>query len=262
MQQPPTRPRQAVVLAAGEGSRLSPLTELVPKPMLPIDGQAVVERVLGQLVASGVERATIVVGHLAEALRTFVDRLELPLEVAYVEQGERRGTAHALQLALAAGLGHADTVVAASDTWWRDEDVAGLVDGAAADRDALVTMALLRWPVTQLPHHSAVQLDDVLCVRRVLHRVDPDAEPAGASALSGSPLYVFRAEFWERVAAIEPSPSGVVELATGIQRAIDDGELVRGFEVAGARDLTRPGDLLRHNFAYLAPWLDAANPSR
>ncbi len=256
-----TRPRQALLLAAGEGSRLRPLTDHVPKPMLPIDGQAVVERLIGQLVDNGIERITVVVGYRGEVLRQFLEQVALDVELAFVDQAERRGTGHALQLALAAGLERADTIMAGSDTWWRDEDVSRLFSGVASNADALVTMSLLRWPVTKLPHSMAVQLDDDHRVERVLHRVDPQAEPPGATALSGSPLYCFRAAFWEYVERIEPA-GGVVELATGIQQAIDDGLVVRGHEVHGARDLTRPEDLLRHNFGYLAPWLDEANPPR
>lgn len=250
-------PRQALLLAAGEGSRLRPLTDHVPKPMLPIHGQAVVERLLIQLVRAGIERVTVVIGYRGDVLREFLEGLDPGVELTFVEQPERLGTGHALQLALAAGLDRVDTIMAASDTWWRDEDVAALIDDASRDADALVTMSLLRWPVAQLPHSMAVLTDDDRRVTRVLHRVDPAAEPAGATALSGSPLYLFRAPFWSYVERIEPA-GGVLELATGIQQAIDDGRVVRGHEVRAARDLTRPEDLLRHNFGYLDPWLDAA----
>lgn len=251
------RPRQALLLAAGEGSRLRPLTDHVPKPMLPIQGQAVVERLLGQLTRAGVEHVTVVIGYRGDMLRTFIERVASGLELSFVEQPERRGTGDALQLALAAGLDRADTIMAASDTWWRDEDVNKLIDGAARDQQALVTMSLLRWPVGRLPHSMAVQVASDDRVERVLHRLDPAAEPADATALSGSPLYVFRAPFWSYVERIEPTDD-VVQLATGIQAAIDDGHAVRAHEVYEARDLTRPEDLLRHNFSYLDPWLDEA----
>lgn len=257
MRESTTAPRQALLLAAGEGSRLRPLTDHVPKPMLPIHGQAVVERLIGQLVRVGVQRITIVVGYRGDVLRAFLERIASDVELTFVEQSERRGTAHALQLALESGLDRVDTIVAASDTWWRDEDVTGLVDDAASDEQALVTMSLLRWPIAQLPHSTSVLTDDERRITRVLHRVDPTVEPADATALSGSPLYVLRAPFWSYIERIQPT-GGVIELATGIQQAIDDGCVVRGHEVHDARDLTRPEDLLRHNFSYLERWLDAA----
>ncbi len=257
MQEPTAALRQALLLAAGEGSRLRPLTDHVPKPMLPIHGQAVVERLVGQLVRIGVERITVVIGYRGDVLRAFLERIASGIELTFVEQPQRLGTGHALQLALDAGLERVDTIMAASDTWWRDEDVTALVDDATRDEQALVTMSLLRWPVAQLPHSMAVRTDHERHVTRVLDRVDPAAEPADATALSGSPLYVLRAPFWSYVERIQPA-GGVIELATGIQQAIDDGHLVRAHEIHGARDLTRPEDLLRHNFGYLDRWLDAA----
>lgn len=245
-------PRQAVLLAAGEGSRLRPLTDHVPKPLLPIDGRAVIDTLVAQLRALGVERYIVVVGYHGDTLRTYLDRTwGAELDLRYVEQPERLGSAHALQCALAAPLERCDTIVAGTDTVWRDDDVA-----AVARRDAersLVTMALRRWPLEQLPHRSCATVDERMRVRRVLEK--PTAAQVD-SALSGSPLYVFRSAFWPYVAELGADPSGgVMELATALQRAIDDGHEVLGVEVHDTRDITRAGDLLRFNFPYLRAYV-------
>src|SRR2546421_12129581 len=62
----------AIVMAAGEGSRLRPLTERWAKPVLPIDGRPVIATVLRELAAAGIEQATVVTGHLAEQVETVV----------------------------------------------------------------------------------------------------------------------------------------------------------------------------------------------
>ena len=62
----------AVVIAAGLGTRLRPLTERYAKPVLPIDGTPVLAHLLRELAAAGVPRATIVTGHLAEQVERFV----------------------------------------------------------------------------------------------------------------------------------------------------------------------------------------------
>lgn len=253
-------PRAAIVLAAGEGSRLRPLTDRIPKPLLPIDGEPVLGRVLRQLRDVGVRDATVVVGRGGRIVREFVSGTAERPHVRFVEQGERRGTAHALQLATADAEPVGPCVVCAADTAWRDDDVAALVEGHASARP-LATMALLRWPVEQLPHHSRVRVDAEGLVERVLDRVDPSVAAAGERALAGSPLYVFEPAMWRRVAAVRPvEPGGVVELWRALQGAIDGGTAVRGHEIHGARDLTRPDDLLRANFPYLRPWLDEAGP--
>lgn len=253
---------RAIVLAAGEGSRLRPLTDRVPKPLLPIDGEPVLGRVLRQLRHVGVVEATVVVGHLGGAVRAFVDANAGGLSVRFVEQPQRRGTAHALQLATAGAVPDGPCLVCAADTAWVDEDVARLVAAHRRERP-LATMALLRWPLNHLPHHSRVVLDADGLVERVLDRIGPAGGDDGATALSGSPLYVFEPELWRRVAAVEPAePGGVVELWRALQGAIDEGERVLGHELRAARDLTRPDDLLRYNFPYLGRWLDEAMPGR
>lgn len=252
--------RHAVVLAAGQGSRLRPLTDDVPKPLLPIDGVPVIERVLTQLADQRVEHARVVVGYRGEVVRRHLQQLASEREwpqLTFTDQPEQLGSAHALQSALADGLPRVDTVMAASDTWWRDEDVAAVV-AAFAQHRPICALGLRRWPVEQLPHRSTCVVDAELRVTKVVEK--PAAETlAAGSGLAGSPLYVFRHDLWGFVEEIEQDAHGLHELAVGLQRAIDAGHELRGVEVLDTRDLTRPADLLRFNFPYLAPYLHAAD---
>src|SRR5918995_508798 len=90
---------EAVVLAAGEGRRLRPLTERWPKPILPIDGKPVIVTLLGELEAAGVGEVTVVVGHLGEQIRNLLDGFG----VRFAEQPEAVGSAHALRRAVGGG---------------------------------------------------------------------------------------------------------------------------------------------------------------
>jgi len=249
----------AVVLAAGQGSRLRPLTDAVPKPLLPIDGRPVVARVLDQLAAAGVTHAMVVVGYAGAVLQDFLER-SVPGEqwprLTFATQEERLGSAHALQCALAAGLPPVNSLMAAADTWWRTEDVVRVADTFRAEGPAAV-MGLRRWPVAQLPHRSVVNVDDELRVQTVVEKPELSTLP-GATGLSGSPIYAFAAPLWERVRAVHAPPGEIRELATALQRAIAAGEVIRGVEVTETRDLTRPADLLRHNFPYLTDLVPAS----
>jgi UTP-glucose-1-phosphate uridylyltransferase len=108
---------EAVVLAAGEGRRLRPLTERWPKPILPIDGKPVIVTLLRELEVAGVEDVTVVVGHLGHQIRTLLDGFE----VRFAEQPEPLGSADALRRAVEAGararflVTVADTVFAPGD---------------------------------------------------------------------------------------------------------------------------------------------------
>jgi NDP-sugar pyrophosphorylase family protein len=57
---------EAVVMAAGEGTRLRPLTERWAKAVLPIDGRPVIATLLRELAAAGFKRVTVVTGHLGD----------------------------------------------------------------------------------------------------------------------------------------------------------------------------------------------------
>lgn len=62
---------RAVVMAGGKGTRLLPYTTLVPKPLVPIGEKPILEFVLASLKRSGIRRATLCVGHLAELIRAY-----------------------------------------------------------------------------------------------------------------------------------------------------------------------------------------------
>jgi choline kinase len=100
---------EAVVMAAGEGRRLRPLTDRWPKPILPIDGRPVIATLLRELAFA--ERITVVTGHLSVELRRFLDGWN----VAFADQPAPLGSADAVRCALEAGA-KPPILVTAADT--------------------------------------------------------------------------------------------------------------------------------------------------
>ena len=90
---------KAVILAAGRGVRLQPLTENRPKQMLPIAGKPLIGHVLDRLRYINLEQVIIVIGVMGKTIRRYVETLSLPFPVEYVEQLEPKGTGHATALA-------------------------------------------------------------------------------------------------------------------------------------------------------------------
>lgn len=92
-------PRTAVIMAGGRGSRLRPVTDKVPKPLLKVGSQSIVERLIAGLAAAGVEEVFLAVNYLAEL---FEQRLgsgdHLGVAIHYLREEHAMGTAGALSM--------------------------------------------------------------------------------------------------------------------------------------------------------------------
>ncbi|MCS7158901.1 MAG: sugar phosphate nucleotidyltransferase, partial [Gemmatales bacterium] len=92
-------PIQAVVMAGGFGTRLHPLTTDTPKPMLPIGGEPLLQRIIRQLRQHGIRKITITTHYHAEKIRAhFRDGRHLGVEISYIHEETPLGTAGALSL--------------------------------------------------------------------------------------------------------------------------------------------------------------------
>jgi NDP-sugar pyrophosphorylase family protein len=90
---------KAVVLAGGKGARLAPYTKILPKPLMPIGDMPILEVILRQMKAAGVDHIILTVGHLSELLRTFFqDGHQWGLSIDYSYEKYPLGTAGPLAL--------------------------------------------------------------------------------------------------------------------------------------------------------------------
>jgi len=86
---------QAVILAAGKGMRMRPLTLEKPKPLIKVSGKSILERILDELVGL-VEEIVVIVGYLGEKIKEKIGWEYRGIKISYVEQKEQLGTGHAL----------------------------------------------------------------------------------------------------------------------------------------------------------------------
>lgn len=163
-----------MVLCAGLGTRLRPLTGRCPKPAVPVCGVPLVRYTLGLLAGAGVRRAVVNVHHLpgemAAAAREAAGALGLELAVS--EEPVIAGTGGALREARR-HLGGADAVVVVNGDVLFDVDLEGALAAHAAT-GALATMALLAMPAGAT--YAAVELDEGGRVRRIAGRFGPGGE--------------------------------------------------------------------------------------
>jgi NDP-sugar pyrophosphorylase family protein len=229
----------AIVMAAGEGRRLRPLTERWPKAVRPIEGKPVIGTLLRELASAGVDRAVVVTGHLAEQVERLVeDGGAFGLQVSYARQPGALGSADAVTRALDAGA-EPPCIAVAADTCFRSGDARRFWDDFAA-RDLAGAIAVRRDPPPS-PGKPAVRIRSDGLIERV---VDDDPENPVGSA----PLWAIGPTFVQYLADLPGPP---YELAVAAQRAVDAGAAIAAVEIGRTRDLTHPVDLVERNFPYL-----------
>jgi len=96
-----SKPKSAMVLAAGLGSRLAPLTDHCPKPLLEVGGRSLLRRALDQLAESGVERVVLNLHHLGNQIRAHLaESSPWPFTLSFSEEPQRLETAGGIIQAL------------------------------------------------------------------------------------------------------------------------------------------------------------------
>jgi NDP-sugar pyrophosphorylase family protein len=224
-------------MAAGEGTRLRPLTERWAKPVLPIDGRAVLAVLLHELAAARCERVWLVTGHLGEQVEQLAGNgSAFGVEVRFVRQPAVLGSADALRRALDAGA-DLPVLVSAADTVYRRGDPGRFAAEFTGSGSAGAVAVRLDPPPGPGRH----------AVRRSNGRVERMRDDDPGNPWSGAPFWAVGPAIAERLCLDRPP----YELENAFQAAIDAGESVLAVEIGRTRDLTYPLDLVEENFPYL-----------
>jgi D-glycero-alpha-D-manno-heptose 1-phosphate guanylyltransferase len=132
---------EAIVLAGGLGTRLSPVVPDLPKAMAPIGGRPFIDLLLDALAAGGCNRVVVAVGYRRERIIDHLGGRYGPIDVAYSIEEKPLGTGGAIRQALAS-VQDGDCLVLNGDTW-ADIDYAGMIE-ARRDSGALISIAVRR----------------------------------------------------------------------------------------------------------------------
>jgi NDP-sugar pyrophosphorylase family protein len=228
----------AVLLAAGRGSRMGRLTANTPKPLLPLCGRPIVEHILTGLHAAGVDRAVIVTGYLGEQIEARLgDGGSLGMSIAYRRQEQPTGTAKALLLARDL-LDGQPFVLSWGDIVIDPVEYAALVRRFAETRcDAMITVN----PTDDPWRGAAVTVDDAWRVRSLVEK------PPRGTAQTGwnnAGIFAFTDLIFTYAERLQPSARGEYELPQAIATMIADGRSVHAHPLSGFwSDLGTPEDL-------------------
>lgn len=86
-----------VIMAGGQGTRLAPFTNVLPKPLIPVGDRTVIEIIIDQFLPYGLHRFFLSVNYKAKILKSFFEELTPSYSVSYLEENEPRGTAGSLR---------------------------------------------------------------------------------------------------------------------------------------------------------------------
>jgi MurNAc alpha-1-phosphate uridylyltransferase len=206
-------PRRAMVLAAGFGTRMRPLTDSIPKPLVSVAGKPLIDHVLDRLADAGVEKAVVNVHHLADQLIAHLGDRSRPKIVISDERGLLLGTGGGVKKALPE-LGNEPFFHVNSDTMWIDgakPNLARLADDFDPEKmDTLLLLAPTNGSIGYIGRGDFAMTPDGQLTRRG----DRDTVPfvyAGAAIL--------------RPALFADAPEGEFPLTDMFDRAAKKGRL-------------------------------------
>ena len=223
---------QTVVLAAGEGTRMRPLTAAQPKPMLPVAGAPLLEHTLDRAVAAGADRLVVVVGYESDRVEEHFGNQHGGVDLDYAVQTEQRGTADAVSAA-APLLDDDPFVVLNGDA---------LYDQASLDTLYSSGPAVGSYRVDNPSAYGVLQLADA-DDSRVTGVVEKPANPE--SNLINTGAYVFPAAAHDLL-NVETSERGELEL-TDVLEAVCNQFSVTAVPFDRWLDVGRPWELLAAN---------------
>jgi len=233
---------KAVVLAAGEGVRLQPLTFTRPKHMIGIGGKPILEHCLDAIKACGISDVVIVVHYMADVIRRFFGSGErLGLKIEYVEQPDVLGTGNAVSVV--EPFVHEDFVLVYGDLLFTSEALQKVIALHDAKKPA-ATLAVV--PVERPEDYGIVELESEWRVKRI---VEKPARGEAPSNLANAGLYVFSTEIFEKAGRITASSRGEWEITDAIGLIVREGKPVLAVEIPRSEwfDIGRPWDLLEAN---------------
>lgn len=183
----------AIILVGGEGTRLRPLTYTTPKPMLPIVGKPLIERVLEGLAAHGVTDAVLSLGYKPDAfMDAFPGATAGGVRLLYAVESEPLDTAGAVRFA-ADAAGVAERTVVVNGDVLTDLDVGALIELHEA-RGAEATIALT--PVPDPSAFGIVVCDDNDRALRFVEKPPPEQDFGN---LANAGTYILEPEVLERI---------------------------------------------------------------
>ncbi len=229
---------KAVILAAGQGTRLRPVTLTMPKPLVPVANKSLIEYAIDILKNAGLQEIGIVVNDLqSPIIQQLGDGSSLGVSLEYIVQEEQLGLAHAVSLCRPF-VGDEPFCMFLGDNIFQDK-MEGLIRGFAdSDADAAIALGEVGDP-------SRFGIADVKD-GKIVRVVEKPKDPPSNLAIFG--VYLFRKSIFDAIGKIKPSWRNELEITDAIQQLLNDGYNVKPYTVSGWWiDAGKPNAIIQAN---------------
>lgn len=242
---------KGVILAAGKGTRLYPVTHHIPKPLLPLANRPTIYYAFDRLKEMGVTDICVVVGEMERQMRDFLgDGSDQGVSLSYVRQTEPQGLAHAVGFTKEFVAGD-PFVLYLGDAIYGS----GFQDYAKRFLDSGCANMNIVKAVEDPSRFGVANVDG----DRIVKLVEKPKQPESNLAMAG--LYFFGPQIWEVLPDLQPSARGEYEITDAIQMLIDHGESVLAGVYEGVWFDTGTLDSFLETSAFLTQGRPLADPT-
>ena len=213
------------ILAAGKGTRLLPLTETKPKPLIPIAGKPLLQHSIEMFRENNITKILLIVGHYKEKIQEFFGNGEdLGVELTYIEQKEFLGTAHATDLAKDF-TGQDPFLLFYGDQYMDSQIFEKVVNEFSTNKyDGLISAKHMQDPTKW----GILKSDAEGLLEKIIEK--PPDNRYGNLANAG--VYIFNQDIFEGIANTEKSIRGEYELTDSIQYLVDKKKKIKIVDIS------------------------------
>ncbi len=206
---------EALILTAGKGTRLNPITNKFPKPLIPIGGKPILFHILDNL-KNHVDKVILVIGFEADQIQRRVEKYDFPFKIEWVNQKEQLGTGHAVQICK--NLINSEMFfMFYGDIFALSKDISSFLEVSVKNAPKLGTFAAAKVPNPEI--YGCLEFKNDLLVK--IH----EKSPKPISNMINAGIMTLPRAIFDLYPRIAVSPRGEIELPDIVNMAI-----LKGFE--------------------------------
>ncbi len=233
---------KAVLLAAGEGVRLLPVTAKRPKHLIRVGGKPILEHCIDALKSNGINELLIITHYMGDAIRGhFGDGSEIGLKIEYLDQAEILGTGNAASLAEPFVDG--EFLLVYGDLLFSAESVKTVIETYISGK---TVAAIAVVPVDKPENYGVIEFKKDNAVKRIVEKPGREKAP---SNLANAGIYLLNKEIFDALRKVTRSARGEWELTDAVTILAEEGKTVLAAQISKDDwfDIGRPWDLLDAN---------------